>query len=185
MQRLLWSRNRKKLETIQTWDLEKVKNKKEVILEAQRDKMRVHFASLMDICHLKSAEQKPKLQKYKGSRVVLRGDSVLDGSGAYAVFTEQGSYASQMTAAKIMDVIARLPGCKGQAADAVSVYIQVQMEDGPKLLKIPKSECPDVWIPLPRHKWPKSWSDIEDPVVPLERNLYGHPLAGLLCERRL
>ena len=66
---------------------------------------------------------------------MIRGDSVKDDSGAYAVFTEQGSSASQMTAAKIMDVIARLPGCKGQAADAVSVYIQVQMEDGPKLLK--------------------------------------------------
>ena len=24
---------------------------------------------------------------------------------------------------------------------------------------------------------------MEDPVVPLERNLYGHPFAGLLCER--
>ena len=42
-----------------------------------------------------------------------------------------------------------------------------------------KSECPDIWIRLPRHKWPVSWSSIEDPVVPLERNLYGHPLAGL------
>ena len=27
-----------------------------------------------------------------------------------------------MTAAKIMDIISRLPGCDGQAADAVSVY---------------------------------------------------------------
>ena len=34
------------------------------------------------------------------------------------------------------------------------------------------------------HTWPKSWSSIEDPVVPLERNLYGHPLAGLLWERQ-
>ena len=50
------------------------------------------------------------------------------------------------------------------------------------LLKIPKSECPDIWIRLPRHKWPKSWSSMGDPVVPLERNLYGHPLAGLLWE---
>ena len=50
--------------------------------------------------------------------------------------------------------------------------------------KYPKSECPDIWIRLPRHKWPKSWSSMEDPVVPLERNLYGHPLAGLLCERQ-
>ena len=47
-----------------------------------------------------------------------------------------------------------------------------------------KSECPDIWIRLPRHKWPKSWSSVEDPVVPLERNLYGHPLAGLLWERQ-
>ena len=35
-----------------------------------------------------------------------------------------------------------------------------------KLLKISKSECPDIWIRLPRHKWPKSWSSMEDPVVP-------------------
>ena len=26
--------------------------------------------------------------------------------------------------------------------------------------------------------------NIEDPVVPLERNVYGHPLAGLLWERQ-
>ena len=43
-----------------------------------------------------------------------------------------------------------------------------------------KAECPDIWIRLPKHKWPKSWSSMEDPVVPLERNLYGHLLAGLL-----
>ena len=58
------------------------------------------------------------------------------------------------------------------------------MEDAPKLLKMPKSECPDIWIRLPRHKWPKSWSSMEDPVVPLERNLYGHLLAGLLWENQ-
>ena len=87
-----------------------------------------------------------------------------------------------MTAAKVMDTISRLPGCAGQAADAVSAYTQVIMEEAPKLLTIPKSECPDIWTRLPRHKWPKSSSSMEDPVVPLERNLYGHPLAGLLWE---
>ena len=117
-------------------------------------------------------------------RVVLRGDIVKDDSGSYAVFIEQGSSASQMTAAKIMDIKSRLPGCDGQAADAVSAYTQVKMEDAHKLLKIPRSECPDIWIRLPRHKWPKSWSSMEDPVLPLERNLYGHHLAGLLCERQ-
>ena len=87
-----------------------------------------------------------------------------DDSGSYAVFTEQGSSASQMTAAKILDIISRLPGCAGKGADAVFVYTQVKMEDDAKFLKILKSECPDIWIRLPRHKWPKSWSSMEDPV---------------------
>ena len=171
-----------KLEKIPAWDLTKVRSKKEVIDEARTKGATVHFASLMDLCHLKNAELEAKHQKYNG-RVVLRGDTVKDDSGSYAVFTEQGSSASQMTAAKAMDIFSRLPGCAGQAADAVSAYSQVKMEDDPKLLKIPKSECPDIWIRLPRHKWPKSWSSMEDPVVPLERNLSGHLLAGLLWER--
>ena len=85
-----------------------------------------------------------------------------------------------MTAAKVMDIISRLPGCAGQAPDVVSAYTQVKMADAPSSLKIPKSKCPDFWIRLPKHKWTKSRSGMEDPVVPLERNLYGHPLAGLL-----
>ena len=119
-----------------------------------------------------------------GGRAALRGDIVKDASGSCAVFTEQGSSASQVTAAKVMDIISRLPGCAGQAADAVSAYTKVSMEDAPTLLKISKSECPDFWIRLPKHKWPKSWSSMEDPVLPLERNLYGHPLAALSWERQ-
>ena len=84
----------------------------------------------MDACHLKNAQIEPKLQRYKG-RIVFRGDIVKDDSGAYAVFIEQGSSASQIIAATIMDVIARLPGCDGQAADAVSAYAQVKLEDAP------------------------------------------------------
>ena len=91
--------------------------------EARNKGRTVHFASLIDLCHLKNSELEPQFQKYQG-RVVLRGDIVKDDSGSYAVFTEQGSSASQMTAAKIMDIISRLPGCDGQAADAVSAYTQ-------------------------------------------------------------
>ena len=90
---------------------ESQRSKKEVIDEARMSGATVHFASLMDICHLKNAELEAKHQKYKG-RVVLRGDIVKDDSGSYAVFTEQGSSASQMTAAKIMDIISRLPGLR-------------------------------------------------------------------------
>ena len=87
----------------------------------------------MDTCHLKNAELEAKHQKYKG-RVELRDDNVKDGSDSHAVFTEQGSSASQMTAAKIMDIISRLPVYDGQEADAVSAYTQVKMKDAHKLL---------------------------------------------------
>ena len=173
MQRQHWRNNVKTREN--TW---RKSNKSEVIDEARNKGHTVHFASLMDLCHLKNSELEPQFQKYKG-RVVLRGDIVKDDSRSYAVFTERESSASQMTAAKVMDIFSRLPGCAGHAADAVSAETQVKMEDAPKLLKIPKSECPDMWIRPPRHKCPKSCSSIRDPVVPLERNLYGHPLAGL------
>ena len=53
----------------------------------------------------------------------------------------KGSSASQMTAAKIMDIISRLPGCA----------------------------------------WTSSRRSIG---LHPRRNLYGHPLAGLLCERQ-
>ena len=155
-----------KLEKISAWNLTEVRSKKEVIDEARTKGAKVHFASLTDICHLKNAELGAKHQKYIG-RVVLRGDIVKDDTGSYAVFTEQGSSASQMTAAKVMDIISRLPGCAGQAAD----YTQVKIERCSQIIESSKSECPDIWIRLPRHKWPKSWSSMEDPVVPLEPNL--------------
>ena len=173
-----------KLERILAWNLTKVRSKKEVIDEARTKGAKVQFASLMDICHLKNAELEAKHQKYKG-RVVLRGDIEKDDSGSYAVFTEQGSSASQMTAAKVMDIISRLPGCAGQAADAVFALTQVKMEDALKLLKIQKSGCSDIWIRLPRHKRPKSSSSMEDPVVPVERHLYGRTIMERQFEKIL
>ena len=133
-----------KRETMPAWQLTKVRNENEVIAEARNKGNTDHFASLMDLCHLKNSELEPNSQKYKG-RIVLRGDIVKDGSGSYAVFTDQGSSASLMTAAKLMDIISRLPGCAGQAPDAKSAFAQVKMEDAPKFWKIPKSECPDIW----------------------------------------
>ena len=123
-----------KLEKFSAWNLTKVGSKNEVIDEARTKGAKVHFASLMDICHLKNAELEAKHQKYKG-RVVLRGDILKDDSGSCAVFKERGSSPSPMTAAKVMDIISRLPGCAGQVADAVSAYTQVKMEDAPSLLK--------------------------------------------------
>ena len=60
-----------KLEKIPASDLTKVRSKSELIDEARTKGAKVHFASLMDLCHLKNAELETKHQKYKG-RVVLR-----------------------------------------------------------------------------------------------------------------
>ena len=74
----------------------KVRNNKDVIDEARKEGKTVHFASLMDICHLKKSEREPNLQTCKG-RVILRGDIVNDDSGSYAVFTEQRLECAQVT----------------------------------------------------------------------------------------
>ena len=89
-----------------------------------------------------------------------------------------------MTAAKIMVNISRLPGCARQAADAVSAYTPGKNGGCTQLTENSQSECPDIWMRPPKHNWPKSWSSMEDLVVPLDRNLYGHPLTGLLRERQ-
>ena len=125
----------------------------------------------MDLCHLKVDLCTPRWHFERWFRLLR------------SIYRARS--ASQVAAAKVMDVVARLPGWAGQAADAVSSYTQVKIEDAPTVLKIPRSECPDIWMRLARHKWPKSWSSMEDPVVPLGRNLFGHPLAGLLWERQL
>ena len=167
-----------------TWNIERVKPRAEVIKEAKAKNMSVHFGTLMDLCHLKHAELDVQHQKYKG-RVVFRGDQVKDETGFYAVFTEQGASASQMVAAKFLDSLARMPGMKGQAADAVKAYTQVSLLNTHELLGLPENQCPETWISLPPARRPASWKDIDDPVCPLERNLYGHPIAGLLWEKHL
>ena len=85
-----------------------------------------------------------------------------------------------MTAAKILDVVARLPGCDGQAADAVSAYTQVNLEDAPNCPKCPNRNAQMFGYVFHDTKWANSCDKIEDPVVFLKRNLHGHPFVGLL-----
>ena len=106
-----------------TWQLTKVRNKNVVISEARKESKTVQFVSLRDLCHLKNSELEPQFQKNKG-RVLIRGDFVKDDSGSSAAFTERGSSASQMTAAKV--IISRLPERAGQTTDAISVCFQIK-----------------------------------------------------------
>ena len=110
----------KKLETIPAWQFGQSWEPKIILFwKHQETKKKVHFATLMDIFHRKNAELEPQFQKRRG-RLVLRGDIVKDDAGACAVSAGRGSSASQMTAARVMDVMARLPDSDWQAADAAS-----------------------------------------------------------------
>ena len=61
-----------KLEKFPTWQLTRVRSKKEVIDEARTKGAKVHFASLMDICHLKNAELEAKAPKIQRSSCTTR-----------------------------------------------------------------------------------------------------------------
>ena len=105
-----------KLNNIPAWQLTKVRNKNEVIARARNEGRTVHFCVVNgSLSFLEFGVGATVFQKYQG-RVVLRGDTVKDDSGSYAAFTEQGSSASQVTAAKVMAIISRLPGCAGQGS---------------------------------------------------------------------
>ena len=52
-----------KLGKLPAWQLTKVRNKKEVIEEARNKDRKVHFASLMDLRHLKNSELEPHSTK--------------------------------------------------------------------------------------------------------------------------
>ena len=149
-----------KLEKISAWNLTKVRSKKEVIDEERTSDAKDHFASLMDICHLKNAELEAKHQKFKG-RVVLETilwkmildlmQYSLNKDHQHLKWRQQKSWIAYQD-------------CQGAHDKQLLQYLlisKVKMKDAPKLLKILKSECPDIWIRPPRHKWPKSWSSME------------------------
>ena len=63
-----------KLEKISAWNMTKVRSKKEVIDEARTSGAKVHFASLMDICHLKMLSWR---QSTKSTKVELYSEVIL------------------------------------------------------------------------------------------------------------
>ena len=160
-----------KLADKKAWILESVREYEDVSKEATSKGKTVHFGDLMRLCHVKHSELAEKYHSFKG-RVVFRGDNVRDESGHLAVFSEQGTSASHLAAAKFLDAIARMPENDGQDSDATGAYTQAEHAGA------------ETWVHLPRDKWPKSWhSKYNRPVVRLRLNLYGHPLAGLFWEQ--
>ena len=63
-----------KLEKILAWQLTKVRTKTDVIAEGRNEGRKVHFASLMDICHLKMLNW---TQNTKSTKVELYSEVIL------------------------------------------------------------------------------------------------------------
>ena len=109
-----------KLEKISAWNLTKVRSKKEVIDEARTSGAKVHFCIIhghmsFEKCWI--GGKTPKIQ-----RSSLYSEVIL-----YKIMRDLMQYSLnkdlqhlKWPAAKIMDIISGLPGCDGQAADAVS-----------------------------------------------------------------
>ena len=109
-----------KLQNPPVWDESKVRDKADVIREAQSKKTSfVHFATLVDLCHLKHSELAAHSEKYRG-RVVLRGENG-DDAGCTAVQT----------------LWTLCLGVTREANDTVSVSTQVEMKGAPQVLKLP------------------------------------------------
>ena len=153
------------------WMYETVCEYADVVADYIKKGKPVHFGDLMRLCHIKHSELAAALQSYKG-RIVFRGDNIKDETGYLAVFSEQGTSASHLGAAKFLDAIARMPGNDGAYSDARGAYHQTELQGV------------DTYVSLPRDKWKPEWhGKYTRPVVRLRLNLYGHPLAGLFWER--
>ena len=140
----------KEVEKLPGWQLNKVMNEKEVILEAQRDKRKVHLVSLMDIGHLKNSELEPKYQKYK-SRVVLPGDIVTDDHALLLCsLSNVRLHVKSCNALHVHQIV------QDKHPTQYQFILTHEMEHAPTLLKIPKSECPGKCIRPSPHKWPQT-----------------------------
>ena len=165
---LEWSKLRAK----KVWDETTVREKHEVIADARRSRMTVHFGMLNGLCFEKNAElpEGDPQRKFKG-RVVFLGNCVRDEHWAQAIFQDLGSSPATMEASKAIDAFGCFPGNLIQQADAEQAYVQAELKG------------PPLWISLPKYQWPKNWHSFSNPVCLLKKALYGHPDSGTFWEQ--
>ena len=164
-----------------TWDESVVRNYWDIQKEAKekldRTGVHTHFGTLFDLCVEKGSELEESKRRYKG-RVVFGGHRIHDEYGLAAEFPEQGSGASFLSASKLCDATALLPGCSGEQSDATSAYTQSKLGTGMKGPYIV------TWVELPRSMWRPEWvkSGMTRPCCQLRLSLYGHPMSGKYWE---
>ena len=78
-----------------------------------------------------------------------------------------------MAAARFLDAPSELLGMAGETSDAISACTQVKMTEAPRLSRLQKEECPEIWVRIPPRQRSKSCDKFDGLVVPLERHLHG------------
>ena len=103
------------------WDAQRQAKEKLERTRREGAEVHTHFGTLFDLCVEKGSELEESKRRYKG-RVVFGGHRIHDKFGLAAEFPDQGSGASMISASKLCDAAALLPGCSGQQSDATSAY---------------------------------------------------------------
>ena len=106
------------------------------------------FNSIHLCCFMMATEK--GCSPFRMMRLVLGSLSILFMQAFTCVaIIEQGASASHIAAAKIMDVIARMPGNYGEDSDAIGAYTQVTLAEAAKLLG--SDVVTETWINLSPH----------------------------------
>ena len=166
-----------------TW--QEVEYYDQVVRDSKRTGRAMHLGRLFDICVLKGSELPAghPNRESKG-RVVFGCNNVQDEHGLAATFPDAGSGASYASASKLLDTVARLPGCVGEQSDAPAAYTQADMYEE----DIEDNDTP-TYVQLPEWQWNDAMREAHRrtgrrPVCRLLWSLYGHPSAGLFWERK-
>ena len=144
----------------------------------------IHFECLMDLCH-DNMQSCLSISRNTRGRLVLKKDMVKDDETYQAEFAEQGASACQMAGTRKNGH--KYPSTRfvRRSMSQIQHTLRKNMSDALRLLNLSERECPQAWMRLPPRRRPIFWDNLEDRVVPFERNLHGHPPAGLLWERKM
>ena len=157
------------LEDKKVWRWETLAERDEVVAAAKNNphgEQEIHFGYLFS-----SEFPEGDPLQYLKYRVVFQGNNVRDQNWDVALFNEMASTPATMEASRIADTYSCFPECTMEGRDVEQAYLQADMEG------------PPVYITLPKELWTKRMFRMKNPVVRLEKALYGHKHSGVFWQR--
>eukprot|EP00971_Amphidinium_carterae_P116855 2314279-Amphidinium_carterae.1 len=171
----------RKLREKNTWNEKKVREYQDVLRDPkEHDAM---FGRVFAILGQKNSEALSGDKPYK-ARAVFEGNRIHTKSGVapHELFQQIANTPASMAAARLAMGLGASRKHKLTLRDVSQAYLQAFLEAPGRV---------STWASLPKSWWPPSWFDregkplYEQPVVLLEKALYGHPEAGALWEQAL